>query len=82
MAKIKVTKIEAAERQLNIAISLLFDGRDPVAIHTLSMAAFFQPGSARTLFETQTEEMNRFNRAEQLKVGKMAIEQIKRRVKP
>jgi hypothetical protein len=35
-----VNKIEAAHRQLDEAIRLLFENRDPVAIHTLVFAAF------------------------------------------
>ncbi len=35
----QLTKIEAASRQLNMAIELLFEGRDSVAIHTLVGAA-------------------------------------------
>ena len=40
MAKIKVNKIEAVRRQLDAAIRMLFANEDPLAIHTLSMAAF------------------------------------------
>ena len=40
MATIKVNKIEAARRQIDTAIRLLFDNEDPVAIHTLTMAGF------------------------------------------
>lgn len=32
---IKLTKLEAATRQLRMAIRLLFDGADPVPVHTL-----------------------------------------------
>ncbi len=39
MAKISVNKIEAARRQINTAIRMLFQKEDPVSIHTLSMAA-------------------------------------------
>ena len=38
-AKIKVTKIDAARRQLRTAIELWFTDSDPVAIHTLAAAA-------------------------------------------
>ena len=40
MVTIKVNKIEAARRQIDTAIRLLFDNEDPTAIHTLSMAGF------------------------------------------
>jgi len=40
MATIKVNKIEAARRQIDAAIRLLFDNEDPIAIHTLIMAGF------------------------------------------
>mgnify|MGYP001568694580 CR=1 FL=1 len=38
MAKIKVNKSEAARRQIDVAIRILFRNEDPVAIHTLAMA--------------------------------------------
>jgi hypothetical protein len=37
---IKVEKLEAARRQMETAISLFFEERDPVAIHTLAAAAY------------------------------------------
>src|SRR2546429_9251275 len=37
--KIPITKLDAAERQLREATMLLFEGRDPIAIHTLASAA-------------------------------------------
>jgi len=40
MAKLKVNKSEAARRQLDSAIRMLFQNDDPIAIHTLCMAAF------------------------------------------
>ena len=40
MANIKVNKPEAARRQIDAAIRMLFSGEDPVAIHTLAMAGF------------------------------------------
>lgn len=40
MGKIKVNKIEAARRQIDMAIRMLFDNEDPIAIHTLAMAGF------------------------------------------
>lgn len=40
MATIKVTKIEAAQRQIDAAIRMLFRNEDPVPIHTLVMAGF------------------------------------------
>ena len=39
MMEIQVTKIEAARRQIDEAIRLLFENRDPVAVHTLTMAS-------------------------------------------
>lgn len=38
MTKIKVNKPEAARRQVDTAIWMLFSAEDPVAIHTLAMA--------------------------------------------
>jgi hypothetical protein len=38
MAKIRVNKIDAARRQIDAAIRMLFDNGDPVAIHTLAAA--------------------------------------------
>jgi len=40
MAKINVSKVEAARRQIDVAIRMLFSEEDPVAIHTLAGAAF------------------------------------------
>lgn len=40
MAVLKVNKIQAAQRQIDIAIRLLFENEDPLPIHTLIMAAF------------------------------------------
>jgi|GEM_PF-1017083 len=40
MGEIRVNKIEAAQRQIDVAIRLLFANEDPVAIHTLASAAF------------------------------------------
>lgn len=40
MSKIKIKKFEAAQRQIDTAIRMLFSDEDPVAIHTLSMASF------------------------------------------
>ena len=40
MAIIKVNKSEAAQRQIDAAIRMLYAGEDPVAVHTLTMAAF------------------------------------------
>jgi len=39
-AKITVTKLDAARRQLRTAIRLWFEGGDPVSIHTLAFAAY------------------------------------------
>lgn len=38
--KIAVTKLDAAKRQVDSAIRLLFIDADPVVIHTLAMAGF------------------------------------------
>lgn len=38
--KIKVTKLDAARRQLRTAIRLWFNGGDPVSIHALAFAAY------------------------------------------
>lgn len=35
----RITKLGAASRQLNAAISLLFNGVDPIVVHTLAVAA-------------------------------------------
>lgn len=35
----QITKLDAARRQLRAAVRLLFDGGDPVAVHTLVGAA-------------------------------------------
>ena len=40
MAKIRLNKQEAARRQVNAAIRMLYANEDPVAIHTLAMAGF------------------------------------------
>jgi hypothetical protein len=37
---LRIGKLDAARRQLQTAIALWFDERDPVAIHTLSVAAY------------------------------------------
>lgn len=37
--RISVTKLEVAKRQLDFAIRLLFDGGDPIVVHTLAGAA-------------------------------------------
>ena len=40
MAKVRIDKFEAARRQINAAIRMLFTGEDPVAIYTIAMAGF------------------------------------------
>ena len=40
MGTIKANKIEAVRRQRDAAIRMLFANEDPLAIHTISMAAF------------------------------------------
>jgi hypothetical protein len=39
VGQMTVTKLEAARRQIDEAIRLLFEGRDSVAVHTLAIAA-------------------------------------------
>ncbi len=41
MAELNVNKAEAARRQIDAAIRLLFSNDDPIAIHVLATAAFF-----------------------------------------
>ena len=40
MSEIRVTKSQAAQRQIDAAIWMLFRNEDPVAIHTVAMAGF------------------------------------------
>ena len=40
MNEIKLTKLQAAQRQIDAGIVMLFKNDDPVAIHTVAMAAF------------------------------------------
>ena len=40
MKEIRVTKIQAAQRQIDAGIRMLFRNEDPVAIHTVAMAGF------------------------------------------
>jgi hypothetical protein len=40
MDSMKVSKLDAARRQLDAAIALFFENADPVAIHTLASAAY------------------------------------------
>ena len=40
MNESKITKLEAARRQINAGIRMLFSNDDPVAIHTIAMAGF------------------------------------------
>ena len=37
--RIQISKLDAARRQIDVAVRLLFDGIDPVAVHTLVGAA-------------------------------------------
>jgi hypothetical protein len=39
MTKIRVNKVEAARRQIDAAIRMLFSNEDPVAVHTVAMAS-------------------------------------------
>ena len=39
MAKIEISKIKGAQRQIDAAVRMLLDNEDPVAIHTLAHAA-------------------------------------------
>lgn len=55
MTKLLVTKIDAAKRQLNTAITLFFQEGDAVSIHTLSAAAYevlFAIGKGKIDFDT------------------------------
>lgn len=40
MPKIYISKLDAAKRQLDVAINLFFKNGDPVSIHTLTAAAY------------------------------------------
>ncbi|MDD5618103.1 MAG: hypothetical protein PHG69_03325, partial [Candidatus Omnitrophica bacterium] len=40
MANIYISKLDAAKRQLDVAINLFFKNGDPVSIHTLTAAAY------------------------------------------
>jgi hypothetical protein len=40
MAEIRVTKVEAARRQIELSIRLLFQNEDPIGIHSLVAAGF------------------------------------------
>ena len=40
MTEIRVSKIEAAERQIELSMRLLFQNEDPIGIHTLAAAGF------------------------------------------
>ena len=40
MNEIRITKFQAAQRQIDAGIWMLFRNDDPVAIHTVAMAAF------------------------------------------
>ncbi len=40
MNETKITKLQAAKRQINTGIQMLFRNYDPVAIHTVAMAGF------------------------------------------
>ena len=53
--KPKLTKLDAAERQINTAIELLFHGGEPIAIHTLAMAAF------RVLYDVSKRKNGNFH---------------------
>jgi hypothetical protein len=39
LKKLSITKLDAARRQLETAITLWFHDADPVSVHTLAMAA-------------------------------------------
>ena len=40
MNETRITKLQAAQRQIDAGIWMLFRNDDPVAIHTVAMAAF------------------------------------------
>lgn len=55
MAKVSISKIDAAKRQLNTAVGLFFEEGDAVSIHTLSAAAYevlFAIGKGKIDFDT------------------------------
>jgi len=73
-----LTKLQAAERQLRVAIRLFFERRDLVAVHTLAAAALevlrdlVRPRGIKSIFkdsdlirpEYKKEVANRFNEAQ------------------
>lgn len=72
--EVTCTKIEAATRQLDEAIFLMFTGHDPLAVHTLAAAArgifadlleLSRPGaSTRTLLEAEVMESHGLSQQE------------------
>jgi hypothetical protein len=60
-----VTKIQAAERQLTVAIRLFFERRDPIAVHTLAAAArdilveLAKPRGVKSIFQRILPEHRR-----------------------
>src|SRR3974390_288351 len=52
-AKISVTKLDAAKRQLRTAITLWFMEEDPVSIHELTHSLFRQRGFSGLLYDNK-----------------------------
>ena len=74
-----VTKLEAAERQLRVAIRMFFERKDMIAVHTLAAAAqgvlqdlgrlrgfvsLFEEGAARIIPEKRDEFIQLFRKAQ------------------
>ncbi len=77
-ALVRLTKLEAAQRQLNRAIRMLFTEDDPVCTHTLAGAASIlltdlvehhNPGST---WEQKAQEDNKLGRAEFFRIARKA----------
>jgi len=57
MTELKVSKIEAARRQIELSIRLLFHNEDPIGIHSLASAGF---RILRDLGKTRKSEINQY----------------------
>ena len=70
----QLTKLDAARRQLKVAIRLLFDSEDPVAVHTLVGAAsviisdLVDKYHPQNSWDKLAQEANELKRAEYFKV--------------
>jgi hypothetical protein len=73
-----VTKLEAAERQLRVAIRLFFERKDMIAVHTLTAAALEilrelgRPRGFKSLFEHAGESIRPEKRREVLNIVREA----------